>query len=190
MKKKTKVATKMKKKIIRKKIYSTNKREEKIMMTKAGNKRKKNWWKKSSNNGRDEKETQSKEKKKKERTKEKKKEEEREKGGFFLKSQGRVSQWKEKKKPPTSMFSLVRLTGLGWSQNGQNWCIGGCWFTQALELVTKNTLGGLDIDSIRVCSRLVFPTYLAHWQHPFTSQVELVEPEVSNQYVSNCVPPR
>jgi hypothetical protein len=42
MKKKTKVATKMKKKMIRKKIYSTNKREEKIMMTKAGNKRKKN----------------------------------------------------------------------------------------------------------------------------------------------------
>jgi hypothetical protein len=43
------------------------------------------------------------EKKKKKNKEEKKKEK---KGGLFLKSQGRVGQWKKKKKP-TSIFGLV-----------------------------------------------------------------------------------
>jgi hypothetical protein len=73
------------------------------------------------------------------------------------------------------------MFGLGSSPNSENnlihnWCIGGCWFT-------KNTLGGLDIDSIRVCSILVFPTLTKAFA---ASQVELVKPEVSNQYKQLC----
>ncbi len=63
------------------------------------------------------------------------------KKGDFFEISGKGGPVKRKK--ITHLNVWFRLNGLGSSQNGQNsliynWCIGGCWFTQALELLTKN----------------------------------------------------
>jgi hypothetical protein len=44
-----------------------------------------------------------------------------------------------KEKNPLQCLVWFRLNGLGSSQNGQislihNWCIGGCWFTEAVSM--------------------------------------------------------
>ncbi len=59
------------------------------------------------------------------------------KRGNFFETSTKGGQWNEKKKPPFQCLVWFRLNGLDSSQNGQNilihnWCIGGCWFTQAL----------------------------------------------------------
>jgi hypothetical protein len=71
------------------------------------------------------------------------------KGGKFLKSKGRVGQWKEKNNPP-HCFVRFRLIDLGSSQNGQNslihnWWISGCWVTAApyLWLIIGTSLSNI-----------------------------------------------
>jgi hypothetical protein len=84
-----------------------------------------------------------KEEKKKERTKEEKNKEEegKKKRRIFLKSLGKVGQWKkEEKSNPPQCLVWFRLNGLGSSKNSQNslihnWCIGGCWFSLAYEIM-------------------------------------------------------
>jgi hypothetical protein len=73
---------------------------------------------------------------KKERTKEEKKEEREKKGNVFEISR-KGGPVKKKESPPQCLV-WFRLNGLSSSQNGpnssiHNWCIGGCWFTRALE---------------------------------------------------------
>jgi len=58
--------------------------------------------------------------------------------GEFFEISAKDGLVKRKKKPPPQCLIWFRLNGLGSSQNGQNslihnWCIGGCWFTQAMK---------------------------------------------------------
>jgi hypothetical protein len=55
-----------------------------------------------------------------------------------LKSKGKVSKWKKKKKSSPQCLVWFRLNGFSSSQNGQNnlihnWCIGGCWVTASKQ---------------------------------------------------------
>jgi hypothetical protein len=78
------------------------------------------------------------EEKKKERTKEEKNKEEEGKKGFKKKNLSKGLASEKKENNPSQCLIWFSLNGLGSSQNSQNslnhnWCIGGCWFTQAMK---------------------------------------------------------
>jgi hypothetical protein len=77
-------------------------------------------------------------KKKEQKRRRRRKRREKNKGEIFRNlSKGWASE--KKKKTPPQCLVWVRLNGLCSSQNGQNrlihnWCVAGCWFTQAKAL--------------------------------------------------------